>query len=543
MKKILQATTFTFGMMKFLMFTFIREILQVFRSIIVLNTVNMMNTLMWLNVSTKYFFHNKMRLSDIIMCILKRMIGAMNKNISSTFCNTAFPRRTFFSCITFFSATTQKNMLTFIPCNLTFFKMRSSSIHTYTFFIRQMHRFFSFKIFPIAEIRTIFSFRTIRIKFENFTTNNAIRSFHNILQKITAAFRSLMRKRLGFQTLLTADFGHKKFVPSLVTLSIAFLFLFVNNVNAIDDWKQGTGTAGVTGTQNVSDLDTTVASYIVDPLDKLLTNYRTGCQLAYTSATTVTVQIGEIVCSNSGGTARRFRKNTSTTTVVMTTAGVGGLDAGAEAAGTRYYIYAVADADATTFTAICSTNAATPTGITYFRYLGSFYNNASSNIDEASVVGAGAGRFVQQVNTPTVAMAVCTTAMPYDDSIPSSSEGAAISALDTTIIPRSTTNKLLIRAVINCGAGSDQLEPYALALYQDAGASAIAVSSRCLVNNAQTDQIILEYPMTSGTTSATTFKLRIGNADGGAFTINGSSGARYYGGVLISSLTITETES
>jgi hypothetical protein len=48
-----------------------------------------------------------------------------------------------------------------------------------------------------------------------------------------------------------------------------------------------------------------------------------------------------------------------------------------------YHVYAVANANATTFTGICSASASAPTGAsyTYFRYLGSFYNNSADNIE------------------------------------------------------------------------------------------------------------------------------------------------------------------
>jgi hypothetical protein len=46
--------------------------------------------------------------------------------------------------------------------------------------------------------------------------------------------------------------------------------------------------------------------------------------------------------------------------------------------------------------------------------------------------------------------------------------------------------------------------------------------------------------MTTGTTLETTFKVRAGNSEAGTTTFNGVSGARLYGGVIVSSITITE---
>ena len=77
-----------------------------------------------------------------------------------------------------------------------------------------------------------------------------------------------------------------------------------------------------------------------------------------------------------------MRRNTATVTITLPASGASGnsLDTGNAAISTWYHGYAVADADATTFTGICSASASAPTGYTYFRYLGSFYNNASDNI-------------------------------------------------------------------------------------------------------------------------------------------------------------------
>jgi hypothetical protein len=49
--------------------------------------------------------------------------------------------------------------------------------------------------------------------------------------------------------------------------------------------------------------------------------------------------------------------------------------------------------------------------------------------------------------------------------------------------------------------------------------------------------------MAAGTTSATTFKVRIGAVTSGTITFNGIGSARKLGGVLASSITITEIKA
>ena len=79
-----------------------------------------------------------------------------------------------------------------------------------------------------------------------------------------------------------------------------------------------------------------------------------------------------------------YRVNTSTTSVPQTadspSAGTSGLDTGAIAASTRYYVYAAADEDAVedmSFSISASNSA--PTGVTNYRKLGQIKTDASSN--------------------------------------------------------------------------------------------------------------------------------------------------------------------
>jgi len=115
-----------------------------------------------------------------------------------------------------------------------------------------------------------------------------------------------------------------------------------------------------------------------EALDRLLSNYQT-CFLRYLSTASLTVTAGEVVCTNSAETLRKFRRNISATTVTWSN-----LDVGSEGSSTQYYVYAVADADATTFTVKITSTTAPPTGVTYFKRIGSFYNNASGDMEQVS---------------------------------------------------------------------------------------------------------------------------------------------------------------
>lgn len=115
-------------------------------------------------------------------------------------------------------------------------------------------------------------------------------------------------------------------------------------------------------------------------LDRVLGNYREGMTLTYSDGSTLVVTSGEVTCSNSGGTVRKMRLNPSNTNVTFSD-----IDAGSEASSTTYYVYANCDADATTATFKVSTSSTSPSGVTYYKRLGSFYNNSSSNISRISL--------------------------------------------------------------------------------------------------------------------------------------------------------------
>jgi len=143
---------------------------------------------------------------------------------------------------------------------------------------------------------------------------------------------------------------------------------------------------------------------------------------------------------------------------------------------------------------------------------------------------------VQQVNTQTGAVATGTTIMPFDDTIPQSGEGTQFMTLAVT--PTSATNNLFIQVDAICSFNI--ANTLTAALFQDATASALAAASEFQTTPTGITTISFNHTMVAGTTSATTFKIRIGGESAGTLTFNGYSSARMLGGVFASSITITE---
>lgn len=160
-------------------------------------------------------------------------------------------------------------------------------------------------------------------------------------------------------------------MKKILAILAIFMICKASSIYAVDEFLDNQPA----GTDNISLID----DYCQDnnlALERSLIDLRTGCEIVYASASTLIVNLGKVICGNSGGTVLKMRKNTSNTTVTWSD-----LDTGSEANSTTYYVYANGDADASTFTVKLSTDSSSPSGVTYYRQLGSFYNNSSGNIE------------------------------------------------------------------------------------------------------------------------------------------------------------------
>lgn len=146
------------------------------------------------------------------------------------------------------------------------------------------------------------------------------------------------------------------------------------------------------------------------------------------------------------------------------------------------------------------------------------------------------GTILQVVNTTTGASATGSATIPQDNTIPQNTEGTEFMTL--AITPTSATSKLRIDVVVN-GAGSGA-NSWIVGLFQDSTVNAIAAINYNMAANNVASPASFTYYMTSGTTSSTTFKIRVGCSTAGTFTFNGQSSSQLLGGVMASSITISE---
>jgi hypothetical protein len=154
-------------------------------------------------------------------------------------------------------------------------------------------------------------------------------------------------------------------------------------------------------------------------------------------------------------------------------------------------------------------------------------------------IGGGTNAIQQVQYQQLMTSATGTTQMPNDDSIPQSTEGTQF--MTKAITPKATTNILVIEASLLLGFNADvSVANQTVALFQDSTANALAATSTWFPVSGGTLTIPLKHVMLAGTTSSTTFKIRSGNENAGTTRINGVGGARRFGGVAASVLSITE---
>jgi len=144
--------------------------------------------------------------------------------------------------------------------------------------------------------------------------------------------------------------------------------------------------------------------------------------------------------------------------------------------------------------------------------------------------------YIQQVRASTAATTTSATAFPHDNTIPQNTEGTEM--LTATITPVSASSTLLIK--FTCAANVVTQNIMEIGLFQDSTADALS-AWQCRFGSpvAKTGQ--LQYTMTSGTTSSTTFKIRMGNVTNGTNGLNlNSTASRVMGGISSAWLTIDE---
>lgn len=153
-----------------------------------------------------------------------------------------------------------------------------------------------------------------------------------------------------------------------------------------------------------------------------------------------------------------------------------------------------------------------------------------------TTLNATGGAYVQSVTATYATNADLTVNIPIDDTIPQNTEGTEI--VTASITPTSATN--IIEIDFDGFGASASSTTMVTALFKDTGADAIAAAANFGSGAASRPSIMrLLHREVAGSTSARTYKIRVGTA-AGTLRMNGATTGRYFGGTAVARLIVRE---
>lgn len=170
---------------------------------------------------------------------------------------------------------------------------------------------------------------------------------------------------------------------------------------------------------------------------------------------------------------------------------------------------------------------------------GDIVTGAGSKGAQASGIPV-AGIAVQSVQASTGSLLTGTTAIPFDNTIPQSTEGDQY--LTLSITPKLSSSKIHVEALINI-AHTSSGNAIIMALFVDSNANASACGSVTCTGVSFCHQIRVSFDYTNSSTASKTFKMRAGSASGATTTVNGSGGSAFLGGTFATYIRATEYAS
>jgi len=138
------------------------------------------------------------------------------------------------------------------------------------------------------------------------------------------------------------------------------------------------------------------------------------------------------------------------------------------------------------------------------------------------------------VYAQTNARTTSTAVIPFDDTVPQSTEGEEF--LTASITPSSATAKILVR--ITHSSSANGLRIITTALFRDSLSDAITAKSESATGNGTLSNNVIEFLDSPATTSEVDYSVRVG-VNSGTLYFNGSS-VDYLGGTAVATLTLTE---
>jgi hypothetical protein len=147
------------------------------------------------------------------------------------------------------------------------------------------------------------------------------------------------------------------------------------------------------------------------------------------------------------------------------------------------------------------------------------------------------GSIIQTAYGEYTANSNLSTTLPVDDTIPQNTEGTEI--INLSITPRFATSLILVRFQGFGAIGASAPGALNAALFRDSTVNALAATTSHVDTANFRRTLVLEFQDSPATTSAVTYKIRVG-PDSGTARLNGSPGGRLFGGAARATLVLQE---
>ena len=304
------------------------------------------------------------------------------------------------------------------------------------------------------------------------------------------------------------------------------------------------GTA--TGNRTVS----TSATITTGTIPNLTAGTTTSTAATITNGTITTALIPTLTVGTTTGTAGIFTSGT-VATLNSTTGTIGTLNSTTGTIATLNSTTGAIGNLSTTlagdFTISQGTGTIGTTGVTAGTYGTStavprIVVDSKGRISSVSTAAISSGKVLQVTRSTTTSVITCGTAIPWDDTIPQSSEGNEV--LTIAITPISATSIIYLKFDASGSANGAVANSATIAFFKDSNTNAIyATQVPFWTADGYGAKFNGSYSELSSSTTLRTYKVRIGINNANSIFINGNaSGGRQYGGVSIAQLEAWEIE-
>ena len=151
--------------------------------------------------------------------------------------------------------------------------------------------------------------------------------------------------------------------------------------------------------------------------------------------------------------------------------------------------------------------------------------------------GTDVGKVLQVVTTKSQTLVSSTSIISMETST-AITNTQGVECLTATITPGATNNRLVVQCSFT--GTSENGSVHSIALFQDSGTNAIACCNSQTNGTDSGSTISMIWEQAAGTTSATTFKIRVGPHSSTTVYMNGRNNDVKWGGVPVSTLQIWE---